>query len=262
MDSEYKKGGAYELPEAGSFPARLTSIIEIGTVKTPFFQKGSFKEGEAPKLNAETGQFEDNRGQVTDAEGYLLGADGGKMLKYAHQVSLNFEGQNDGKRFYIKSKDLTLSLNEKAVLFKYLKEILGREIVEGDKPRTLLQEALGKSCIVSVAHVKVGDKTYANLSNVAAPMKGVNVLEAKAELTFLNFKDWDQAVFEKLPEFVKGKITQSHEYQNMVANLQRKGNEILPTGQRVSEANANNGEVDEVPTTWTDENGKVHTIPF
>lgn len=251
MDSEYKKGGAYELPEAGSFPARLTSIIEIGTVKTPFFQKGSFKEGEAPKLNPETGQFEDNKKQVTDAEGYLLDKNGAKMLKYAHQVSLNFEGQNDEKRFYIKSKDITLSLNEKAILAKYIEALLGRKVVEGDKPRNLLQEALGKPCIITVSHTKVDDKTYANLSNVAVPMKGMNVLEAKAALTFLNYKEWDQEVFDKLPEFIRNKMIQSDEYQKMVNKVAKE-----------SEASKAAALAAEGPTEWVDEFGVKHTIPF
>jgi len=251
MDNEYKKGGAFELPEAGSFPARLVSIIEIGTVKTQFFEKGSFKEGQAPTLNAETGQFEDNKKQRVDAEGYRLDAEGNKKLKYAHQVSLSFEGQNDEKRFFVRTKDLTLSLNDRAILSKYLEALLGRKIVEGDKPRTLLEEALGKPCIVTVTHVQVGDKTYANLGNVAVPMKGMNVLEAKAPLTFLNFKNWDQEAFEKLPEFVRDKIRNSSEYRKMAGQV-----------SAASEESKKEALNTEGTTDWVDEFGVKHTIPF
>lgn len=253
MDSEYKKGGSYEIPEAGSFPARLVSIIEIGTVQTPFYNKGSFKEGQAPVFNEETGYFSDNKGQKVDAEGYTLDKDGNKELKYAHQISLTFEGQNDDKRFFIRTRDITLSLNEKAVLSKYIEQILGRKIVEGDVPRNLLQECLGKPCIVTVAHTTVKDKTYANLTNVTAPMKGMTVLEAKTGLTFLNFKDWDETLFAKLPEFVQTKIKSSYEYQEMVNKLARKASE----SKNAALAAGGDG-----PTTWVDEFGVEHTIPF
>ena len=251
MDSEYKKGGAYELPEAGSFPARLVSIIEIGTVQTPFFQKGSFKEGEAPKLNQETGQFVDNKGQVTDAEVYLLDKEGKKMLKYSHQVSLNFEGQNDEKRFYIRNKDLTLSLNERAGLTKIVESILGRKVVEGDTPRALLKEALGKACIIEVSHTEVKDKTYANVTKVAQPMKGMNVLEAKSALTFLTYKDWDKTLFDKLPEFIQNKMRQSFEYKELA--------ETMSNVSASSKAAALN---QQGPSTWVDEFGVEHTTEF
>jgi len=251
MDNEYKKGGTFEIPEAGSFPARLVSIIELGTVKTPFYEKGSFKEGEAPKFNPETGFFTDNKGQKTDAEGYRLDAEGNKKLKYAHQISLTFEGQNEDKRFYVRTKDITLSLNERAELTKILESLIGRKIQEGDTARKLLAEVLGKACIVEVVHVQVKDKTYANLGKVAQPMKGMNVLEAKATLTFLNFKDFNYDVFDKLPEFVQNKIRSSSEYIKMTTKLSEQ-----------SEASKQAALNAEGPAEWTDENGVKHTIPF
>lgn len=252
MDNEYKKGGGYELPEAGSFPARLVSIIEIGTVKTPFFEKGSFKEGQAPILNAETGQFADNKGQKVDSEGYRLDAEGNKKLKYSHLVSLSFEGQNDDKRFFVRSRDLTLSLNDRATLPKYIEALIGRKIVEGDITRNLLEEALGKPCIVTVTHVDVNGKTYANLGNVAVPMKNMMVLEAKAPLQFINFKHWDEEAFSKLPEFVQDKIRSSSEYRKMF--------EKKVADREAGQANAVQNE--DGTTDWYDENGVKHTIPF
>lgn len=249
MDNEYKKGGSYELPESGSFPARLVSIIEIGTVKTNFYEKGSFKDGEAPVFDETTGFFKDNKGQKVDSEGYRLDAENNKKLKHSHLISLTFEGQNDDKRFYIRTKDITLSLNDRAELRKILESLLGRKVEEGDTARSLLSEALGKACIVEVVHNQVKDKVYANLGKVAQPMKGMTVLEPKASLVFLNFKNFSFETFEKLPEFVQEKIKSSSEYIKMME----------PKAEKVDESIKG---IADGPVTWTDEEGNDHTTAF
>ena len=230
----------------------MVSIIEIGTVKTNFYEKGFFEEGESATFDEATGYFKDNKGQKVDAEGFRLDENNNKMLKHQHQIFMTFECQNDGKRFYVRSREMTLSLNERASLTKILESIVGRKVVEGDTARKLLSEALGKACIVEVVHNEGKDgKIYANLGKVAQPMKGMSVLEAKAGLVFLNYKSWDQEVFDKLPEFIQDKIRSSSEYRSMTEKKEKKAIEAQKAEDAIMK-----------PVTWTDENGVQHTTEF
>jgi len=44
-------------------------------------------------------------------------------------------------------------------------------------------------------------------------MKGMNVPEAINPLVYLNLEDFDQAIYDSLPEFLRNKIGESKEYK-------------------------------------------------
>lgn len=75
---------------------------------------------------------------------------------------------------YMLSKTYTLSLYENAALKKDLESWRGKsftaeEIEHGFDVETLY----GINCLIGVAHVSKGDKTYANVSSILPPIKGM-----------------------------------------------------------------------------------------
>lgn len=44
-------------------------------------------------------------------------------------------------------------------------------------------------------------------------MKGMNVPEAINQLVYLNLEDFDQSIYDSLPEFLRNKIGESREFK-------------------------------------------------
>jgi hypothetical protein len=87
--------------------------------------------------------------------------------------------------------------------------------LEGKDQETFdLEALLGKVCMLNVSHNQVGDRMYANIDSAAPLPKGMSEPEAVNEQFILNYTDkWDEARFEKLPDFLKEQMKQSDEYK-------------------------------------------------
>ncbi len=97
--------------------------------------------------------------------------------KYAHQVVIRWEldvrykeGALANKRFCL-IKKYTLSLSEKANLYKDLKAWRGRDFTEEEFQGFDLDRLVGKSCLISVVHS--ADGKYANIGSIAPLMAGM-----------------------------------------------------------------------------------------
>jgi len=83
------------------------------------------------------------------------------------------------KNFMI-STTVGFSLNEKSGLTKLFKPVLGsRWPKEGDNFN--IEDLLGLKCLVTIAHITKGDKTYANVGSVGGLPRGMAPFESKSD---------------------------------------------------------------------------------
>jgi hypothetical protein len=177
-------GTNFEPIPAGSYAARCYSMIHIGT-------------------NEET----------------ILGT-----VKRLNKVRITWElptetkvfKEKNGEQPYVLSKEFTLSMHEKANLRKFLQSWRGKTFTEKEAESFDISVLLGKPCLISVNHKQAKNgNTYAEIAGVNLLPKGMECppqINESQELTYSNF---NQSLFDSLPDFLKDKITTSDEYKLM-----------------------------------------------
>ena len=117
------------------------------------------------------------------------------------------DGDLKGQPFSI-SKNYTLSLNEKAVLYKDLISWRGRAFTQQELEGFELFNILRAGCMLNVIHVQSqdGQKTYANVSSVSQLPKGMERTEPVNVIRRFNTEDFSQSEYESFPEWLKAKI--------------------------------------------------------
>lgn len=162
---------------------------------------------------------------------------GNSSRKVQIQWELPAELMDDGRPLAI-SKRYTLSLNEKANLRKDLESWLGRSITETEeKEGFALGALLGKTCLLSIIHAESNNKTYANIAAVMSVPKGTKVPEQSNPMVSYDVENGKDAVFTKLPEWIRTMIEQSKEFKD--------GDE--PTPEEVADTSMPFGDIPEEP---------------
>lgn len=103
--------------------------------------------------------------------------------KIQHKIIIAWELEqkmSDGRPFML-SKEYTLSLYEKADLFKHLTGWKGAELSEGELKAFDLDSLVGKMCRLEIIHKVVKGKTYANVNTVIKADKKVPQMVAVAK---------------------------------------------------------------------------------
>ncbi len=133
--------------------------------------------------------------------------------KPKQQVYIRFELPNervplqDGKtgpavigNFY------TASMNEKANLRHHLESWRGKQFTDEEAEDFDIAAILGKPCMITVMHVKKGDKTYANIAGIGGLPKGISPNTIKPELPTLYYAPDNLGTYGQLPEWLRTKI--------------------------------------------------------
>lgn len=135
---------AFEIPPAGSHPAVLVGLIDLGTHQRTFQGQD---QGEAAQL-------------------YLV-------------WELTAEPCPGTNRNHVLGRQFTRSLNKKAKLRQFIESWSGRQLNDGDEFD--YEKMLGKSCLLNVIHKQSGDYTNANIDSIGRVPKGMTVPSAKIE---------------------------------------------------------------------------------
>lgn len=143
--------------------------------------------------------------------------------KESHKVRLTWETPDEthdfgkGQQPFSISKEFTLSMNEKATLRKMLESWRGKAFTEEEAKRFDITKLLGKPCMLNVIHKKSQTgKDYAEISSISALPKSFECPPQVNPTQVLSFDEWNESVFQALPEFIRNKITASKEYAAMV----------------------------------------------
>lgn len=178
-------GTTYEPVEAGNYPARCVSMIHIGTIN-------EIIQGTAKELNK-------------------------VRLTFELPTELKVFKEENGAQPYLLSKDFTLSLNEKANLRKFIDSWRGKGLTEDEAKAFDITKLIAAPCLLNIIHkpAKTGTNVYAEIASVARLPKGMVCPEQITPTTILSYDEWNQDIFDSLPDFIKEKIVKSREYKQM-----------------------------------------------
>lgn len=106
----------------------------------------------------------------------------------------------------------TQSIGKKANLRKVLESWRGRAFTEEELKGFDLLQVLGTTCNLQVLHVKRGEKTFADIQNVMAKIKGQENLRPEGEFITFGF-DSHEDVPDNVPSWMAEMIHRSSEWE-------------------------------------------------
>lgn len=147
-----------------------------------------------------------------------LGEQYSEMFKsYSNKVMLvwelpGFTVEVDGKQEPRQlSRTYTFSANKKSALRKLLSSWNGVQYSDEQFNELDLFTQLGKPCFINVT--LSDNQEYNNVDSVTPPMQGYTIPPTATPFMKWDMDAWDDAEFEKLPEWAKDKIKKSTQYQ-------------------------------------------------
>jgi hypothetical protein len=178
-------GSKRELIEAGNYVARCYQMIEIGTVEEMIQN--------APKV------------QKKVRVGWELPTEQ-KVFK-----------EENGEQPRVISKEFTLSLHEKANLRKTLASWRGKDFTEEQAKAFDITALIGVPCMLNIIHKpsKDGSKMYEEIGSISPMPKGYTCPDQITKSFVLSYDDFDEPMFESLPDFIKDKMKGSEEFKKM-----------------------------------------------
>lgn len=179
-----KKEGEFLQVEPGTYVARCYSMIEFGTVETEYL-------GEKKK---------------------------------SHQVNISWElptelavfHEDRGPEPFVVSKTYTLSMHENAKLREHLESWRGKAYTDAEAKKVDISKLIGKPCqltLVQEASKKDVKKKFINVKGISGLMKGYECPPQINPSRMLSFEDWNEDVFNTLPDWMQSKIKSSDEYK-------------------------------------------------
>lgn len=187
-------GGSRQIAPEGAHVARCYQIIDKGTT---FDEKWGNKKRKVQflfELPLETAIFSEDKGE---------------------------------QPFYVKTI-FNLSMGEKASLRKFVESWVGKKMTDAQAADFDIIKLLGHPGMVNIAHNGNDDRTYANIMSISPLPKGMACPPAINELIAYDTTEHNDAVFNKLPEFLQEDIRKSDEW---IARTTAKAAVPAPTWQ-------------------------------
>lgn len=135
-----------------------------------------------------------------------------KLNKVRLGFELPTEIQANGKPATL-SQEYTLSMSTKSNLRKMLESWRGKKFTDEEAKRFDITVLLGIPCSITVI---VNDKGYENISAITTMMKGSTPPKQINANQELNYDDFNEELFNDLPDFIKDKIKRSDEYTEYI----------------------------------------------
>lgn len=171
------------LAPAGTFPARVYSIIYMGTIKGEY--KGTPTESYKVRISWE--------------------------LPTKTRV---FKEGEPAKPFSV-SKELTLSMGSKSSLRPLVEGMLGVSFTDDDAKSFDVDELLGKECLISIAHKESPNGKYVAINSTAQLPEGMTCPPAVNKPKILSYDRFDKEYFVTLPKFIQEKMEKTPEFIKM-----------------------------------------------
>lgn len=117
------------------------------------------------------------------------------------------------------SKDYSASLNEKSNLYKTLVSWRGKAFTEQelseDGDGFDMKSMLGAGCLIQVIVEEKENGPYNQITSVIGFPVGMDAPKSQTELMAFDMDAWDNALLEKLPEWIQERIKKSTQYQKI-----------------------------------------------
>lgn len=140
--------------------------------------------------------------------------------KQANKVRITFElptetkvfKEEEGPKPLVISGEYSLSLGKKAKFRPLLENWRGKPFTEDEAADFDVSKLVGVPAMISVI---VNDKGYAEIGSIVKLPKGTECPPQVNPSQILDYDNWDEEQFKKLPEFIQKKIMSSVEYRRM-----------------------------------------------
>lgn len=176
-------GTSRQIIPAGNYIARCYQMIEIGTVTEMVM------------------------GKQVIAKKVRIGWELPEELK-------TFD-ESKGEQPLIISKEYTLSMNEKANLRKDLASWRGKDFTQEEARCFDITKLLGVACMLNIIHkpgVSDPTKIYERIAGITGIPKGVKPAQQIMPMFVLSYDNFDEQLYDGLPDFIKDKMKSSLEY--------------------------------------------------
>ena len=171
-----KSNGARFVPDVGATTGRLYMLADLGTQETTW-------QGEAKSTRRIMLAFE--------------------LPNIKHEFD-----PNRGKEPAVISREFTLSAHEKSALVIFMKS-WGVDITDSFD----LGSLIGKEGLINIIHNESNGTTYANVDSVIPLPKEMEVEKQYNPSVVFSLSDFDQKIFNKLPEWIRNKIKKSPDFR-------------------------------------------------
>lgn len=185
MITATNKGQSRELIPAGNYVARCYSMVEMGTITDSYM-------GE-PKTQQKV------------------------MITWELPTELKVFNKEKGEQPLVISQEFTLSLNEKANLRKILESWRGKGFSEDEAKAFDISKLIGVPGLLNIIHKpKQNGEMKQTISTITPVPKGMTVPKQINKTVLLSYDNFDDDVFNSLPDFLKTKMKGSQEYQALM----------------------------------------------
>lgn len=140
-----------------------------------------------------------------------------KFKNYANKVkfvwalpgeTIEIDGKTEERQL---SKEFTVSASKKGSLRGFLESWNSKTYSDEEFGEVDLFEQIGKACQLQVVLNDTGE--YSNVANLMPLPKGMPLPTTKTAFFTWDMDAWDDAAFEKLPEWTREQIKKSTQYQ-------------------------------------------------
>lgn len=185
MFTAKKPESTYTPVPVGNHVARIYKLIEIGTV--PEIYMG--EEKMMPKM--------------------MIGFE----LLNERKVFTEAKGEEP----YTINHEFTVSMGKKSNLRKFIENMFGIAFQDEEAYAFDFDNLIGEPLLLNVAHkiAKGSGNEYAFVQSASPIPKGLPVPPAHNPVVKLNYSEWDEKVFETLPNFLKDKMAKSDEFKKL-----------------------------------------------
>lgn len=165
-----------ELPPVGAHVATLYSIVEFGTMKGEYAGKDTLK----------------------------------RKLRLTWELPEELREFDGEQKPMVVGKTYTASLYEQSKLKPIVVGILG-SLTEEEEENFDIKLLLGKSCMLQIAHAEFNGNKYADIVSCTQLPKSMKHPEQINPTTYFDYNEFDEVVYEKLPQWMKDKMADSVE---------------------------------------------------
>lgn len=143
-----------------------------------------------------------------------FGSEGEMKQKFRASFELVNEPMEDGRPIVV-DQDFIFSKGQNSACYKFFNALSNGKITAKWLPDYVdFNEYIGLPCTVTVKHNESKGKMYANVTSVGPVMKGIQTVAPINELVVLDLSNFDEKVFNDLPEWLRTKIASSPEYND------------------------------------------------
>jgi hypothetical protein len=174
-------GGDFTPCPAGTHAAVCTHIIDIGTQRSSYQGK-----------------------EIVNRQAFFM---------WELEAPVDPEDENSELERYSIGNFYTVSLSTKANLRKALEAWRGKAFTEEELKGFDLRNVAGKGCQIAVIHVTKDEKTKARVNAIMPLARGQKAPMPTNPPVVFAIDEWDDEVFNSIPEGIQKKIKESDEYK-------------------------------------------------